>query len=152
MPAHERYTLTKFLTNNIGRCAMKRIMAYLTALLFISISPLLSYAVEKQQQATTPATLQHREQYEKTMEERLGKLGKQVDELRARAAAMTEQARKDVDRQLAEAEKRRHAASRKLEEIRKKSEKEWKKFTLEMNEAADELEKAYEKAKSGFKE
>lgn len=131
---------------------MKRIMAYLTALLFISISPLLTYAVEKQQQATTPATSQHREQYEKTMEERLGKLGKQLDELRAKAAAMTEQARKDLDRQLAEAEKKQKAASRKLEEIRKTSEKEWKKFTAEMNEAADELEKAYEKAKSGFKE
>ena len=131
---------------------MKRLMSYLTALLFIGISPLLAYAVEKQQQASTPAASQHREQYEKTMEERLGKLGKQLDELRAKAAAMTEQARKDVDRQLAEAEKKQKAASRKLEEIRKKTEKEWKEFTTDMNEAADELEKAYEKAKSGFKE
>ena len=131
---------------------MKRIMSCLTALFFISISPLLSYGVEKQQQATTLATSQHKEQYEKTMEERLGKLGKQLDELKAKAAAMTEQARKEVNHQLAEAEKKQKTASRKLEEIRKKSEKEWKKFTTGMNEAADELEKAYEKAKSHFKE
>ena len=131
---------------------MKRIMAYLAALSIISISPVLAYAVEKEPQATAPATMQHRKQYEKTMEERLGKLGKQLDELRTEAAAMTEQARKEADRQLAEAEKKRKAAALKLEEIRKKSEKEWKQFTAEMNEAADELEKAYEKAKSGFKE
>jgi len=131
---------------------MKRIMSCLTALFFIAISPLLSYGVEKQQQAPTPATPQHKEQYEKTMEERLGKLGKQLDELKAKAAAMTEQARKDMNRQLAEADKKRKIASRKLEELRKKSEKEWNKFTAELDEAANDLEKAYEKAKAYFTE
>jgi hypothetical protein len=36
--------------------------------------------------------------------------------------------------------------------MQKKSEKEWKKFTAEMNKAADDLEKAFERAKSRFKE
>ncbi len=130
---------------------MKRILSCLAALFFISISPLSAYAVEKQQ-VTTPATSQHREQYEKSMEERLGKLGRQLDELKAKAAAMTAETRKEVDHQLAEADKKRKAASHELEELQKKSEKEWKKFTTKMNEAADELEKAYERAKSSFKE
>lgn len=133
---------------------MKRTMSCLTTLFFITISPLLSYGIEmqQQQQATTPATSQHKDQYEKTMEERLRKLGKQLDELKSKAAAMTKQARKELNHQLAEAEIKQKTASRKLKEIRKKSEKEWKKFTTAMNEAADDLEKAYERAKSHFKE
>jgi DNA anti-recombination protein RmuC len=130
---------------------MKRIISCLTALFFIAISPLLSYGVEKQQQSATPATPQQ-EQYEKTMEERLRKIGRQLDELKAKAAVMTKQARKDMNHQLTETEKKRKTASRKLEELRKKSEKEWNRFTAELDEAADDLEKAYEKAKAQFKE
>lgn len=131
---------------------MKRMMSCLTVLFFVTICPLLSHGDEKQQQATTPEPAQHKEQYEKTMEERLRKVGKQLDELKARAATMTEQARKDTKHQLADADKKRKAASRKLEEMRKKSEKEWNKFTAELDKAADDMEKAFEKAKARFKE
>jgi len=131
---------------------MKLRLLCLTTLFFISISPLVAYGVEQESQTTTPAASPHREQYEKTMEERLGKLGKELDELKARAAAKTEQARKEMNRQLADAEKKHKTASRKLEEIRKKSEAEWKKFIAGMNEAADAMDKAYEKAKAEFKE
>ena len=130
---------------------MKQVIPILTALLFAAVSPLLLYGAETQKQATTPATSQSREQYENSMEARLKKVGKQLDELQVKAGKMAQQANKDIDRQLAEATKMQKAASGKLEELRKKSEKEWKKFTTEMNQAADDVEKAYESAKSKFK-
>jgi len=130
---------------------MKQILLGVAALFFITFSPMMSYDAEKEQQAAAPAPSPHREQYESTMEEKLGKLGKQLDELNARAMTMTEQAREQVKHQLAEAEKKHAAASRKLEEIRKKSGTEWDKFSHEMNQAAEDFEKAYEKAKSRFK-
>ncbi len=82
----------------------------------------------------------------------MAKLGKQLDELKSKAEAMTAQARKDVSKYLAEAEKKQKAAMRKLDEMKTESAHKWKKFTKEMNEAADDFEKAFERAKSHFKE
>ncbi len=131
---------------------MKRTLYIISILFFIVLSPFLSFADENDKTATTPENSQQREQYEKTMEERLAKLGKQLDELKAKAATMTEGARKEIEQQLAEAEKKRKAASRKLEAMQKKSAAQWKKFSTEMDEAWGEFEKAYEKAKAHFKE
>ena len=86
------------------------------------------------------------------MEERFRRLGRSLDELHARAAAMAEQARKETERSLGEAEKKRKEAGRKLEEMRTEGGKRWNKFTGEMNAAMDEFEKAYERAKTHFKD
>jgi phage-related minor tail protein len=40
----------------------------------------------------------------------------------------------------------------KLDKIKTESAQKWKKFTSEMDAAADEFEKAFERAKSHFKE
>jgi gas vesicle protein len=85
------------------------------------------------------------------MQERLGKLGKQLDELKAKAAAMTAEAQKDINQDLAKADERRAAASRKLEKIRKESGTTWEKFSTELDQAADDFENAYKKAKERFK-
>ena len=127
-------------------------MLFLMTLFFIAISPLLLYGAETQQQAAAPGTQQTREQYENSMEDRLKKIGKQLDELQAEAGRMAEQANKDLNHQLKKANKEGKAAEREFEELRKKSNEEWKKFTTDMNKAADDFEKAYEKAKSRFKE
>jgi vacuolar-type H+-ATPase subunit I/STV1 len=136
----------------IRRSAMKQTRFIIMILLFTALGPFSSFADEKDKTATAPAVSQQREQYEKTMEERLAKLGKQLDDLKAKAATMTEGARKEIKKQLAEAEKQRKTASRKLEALRKKSVAQWKKYSTEMDEAWGEFEKAYEKAKSHFKE
>ncbi len=89
---------------------------------------------------------------EQSMEERFRKLGKSLDELNARAATMAEQTRKDIDRQLADAEKKRKVAGQKLEELKSEGEKKWHSFAAEVNAALDEFEKAYYRAKEHFKE
>ncbi len=131
---------------------MKRLILSLAALLFIMAGPLPSIAAEQGQQTTAPKTPQEKEQYEKGMKERLGKLGAQLDELKAKAAARSDQAGQQMKGSLAEAEKKRKAAAVKLEEMKKTSKDKWKKFSEDMDQAARDFEKAYEKAKLRFKE
>ena len=131
---------------------MKRTLHIVTILLFTALSPFLSIADEKDKQSTEQEILQQKEQYEKTMEKRLGDLGRQLDDLKAKAAAMAKEAQKEIKQHIAEAEKKRKVASRELETMRKKSTKEWKKFSSNVDKSLDEFEKAYEKAKAHFKE
>ena len=127
---------------------MKRMTLTLAALLFILVGPLSLYAAEQAQQATAPQTPHEKEQYEKGMKERLGKLGKQLDELKATAAAKSGKAEDKMKDYLAEAEKKQKAAARKLEELGKASKDTWGKFTTEMEKAAKDFERAFERAKT----
>jgi len=131
---------------------MKRISSLFALMLFLAAVPLSAPATEKASGTKAPQTAQQKEQYEKSMEERLRKIGKDLDELKAEAADLTEEARKEMNRYIEDAEKKQKAASRRLEEMRKESEKKWKEFTDEMNALMDELEKTYEKAKKHLKQ
>lgn len=130
---------------------MKKLSLVIVVLLVLTAAPGRPYAAGEAKSATAPEATQQKEQYEKGMEERLKKLGRQLDELNAKAADMTAQAKMDIDRGIAEARTKQKAASAKLEEMRKRSEKKWKKFTSETDAAMDEFEKAYERAKAHFK-
>ncbi len=130
---------------------MKRISSLFALMLLLAAVPLSALATEKASGKKAPQTAQQKEQYEKSMEERLRKIGKDLDELNAKAADLTEEARKEMNRYIEDAEKTQKAASRRLEEMRQESEKKWKEFTDEMNAMMKELEKTYEKAKTHLK-
>jgi hypothetical protein len=108
---------------------MKRTFLSLAMLFLISSSPLPAFSVEQERPATAPTAMQKREQFEKSMEECLGRLGQQLDELKAKAAEKKAQARVEMKQFLSEAEKKQGAASRKLEEMRKASKNKWQKFS-----------------------
>ncbi len=131
---------------------MKKV-AFILAMLFgFAINnPLLSHAEQERRPAAAEPSM-HKDEYEKSMEERLRRLGRQLDELKARAAAMTAGARKDADRYLKDAEAKQRKAKGDLERLRHESERKWKKFVAEMDAAMDEFEKAYDRAKAHFKE
>ncbi|HSB33798.1 MAG TPA: hypothetical protein VLG39_05030 [Nitrospirota bacterium] len=131
---------------------MKRLLFLPASLLLIAASPLISLASDQTQKSAVSETPQQKAEYEKSMEERLGNIGKGLDELRAKANARTEEARKELNRYMKDAEKKRDAAARKLEEVRKSTNETWRKFTSDMNKAADDFEQAYDKAKKRFKE
>ncbi len=124
----------------------------LTALFLIVSGLMVLSAVAEERKATAVEISQQKKQYEKSMEERLRKLGKQLDELKSKAATMAERMKKDTKEDLNAAEEKRKIASQKLDELRNETEKKWKKFSKKMNEAVYDFEKAYEKAKSHFKE
>ena len=130
---------------------MKKIMTVLTVVL-ISIIPVGAFSEERAQSSTNSAPASEKEQYERSAEERLRKIGKQLDELKAKTAAASEKARKDMKAVIAEAENKQHAAARKLKEMRKESSAAWKNVSSELDKLADDFEHAYEKAKSRFKE
>jgi len=131
---------------------MKNFPLMIAVLLLFAAAPWKACAAGEAKSTASPEAAQQKVQYEKSMEERLKKLGRELDELNAKAAAMTEQAKMDINRRIAEAKTKQKAASAKLEEMRKKSEKKWKKFAAETDAAMDEFEKAYERAKAHFKE
>jgi uncharacterized protein YpuA (DUF1002 family) len=130
---------------------MKNVLMMIAVLLLLSAGPGNVSAAGDAKGAASVEASQQKKQYEKGMEERLKKLDRELDELNARAATMTEQAKVDIDRGIAEARTKQKAASTKLEEMRKRSEKKWKKFIAETDAAMDEFEKAYERAKAHFK-
>jgi len=129
---------------------MEKLSLMIAALLLFAVAPGNVYAAEETKGTASVEAPQQKGQYEKGMEERLKKLGRELDELNARAAAMTAQAKNDINHRIAEARTKQKAASEKLEEMRKRSEKKWKKFTSETDAAMDEFEKAFERAKAHF--
>jgi len=131
---------------------MKRLLFLLVIISLIGLSPWISHLANAEQQTTTPDTSQQKEQYEKSMDERLKKLNKEFEELKAKAGTKTEQAQKSMRQYLGAAEKKQKVATKKLEKMRKESVKRWKKFSAELDAAADDFEQAYEKAKSHFRE
>lgn len=128
---------------------MNRAILFAAALLLVNGTTGSNLAVAQERQATAPAASQQKEQYEKGMEERLGRLGKELDELKTKADV---KARDEMSQLLKEAEKKQDAASRKLEEMRRASEEKWRKFSSDMNKAADDFEQAFDRAKSRFKD
>lgn len=124
---------------------MKRMTVSLTMLLFILAGPL-SLPVAGQEQPGRSKAVQEKEEFEKSMKERLGKLGAQLDELKKKAAADKEQAEAKMKERLAEAETKRQAAVRKLEELGRASKDSWEKFSAEAEKAAKDFERAFERA------
>jgi predicted secreted protein len=129
---------------------MKRKAISMTVLLFFLLNPLSLIAAENEQQTTAPKTAQEKEQYEKGMQERLRKLGKQLDELKAKSTAKSAQAGEKMKGYLTDAEEKQKAAAQKLEEMKYASKDKWKKFSSEINKATKDFERAYERAKSRF--
>ncbi len=111
---------------------MKRIKLFIALMLLLVAVPLFALAAEQTPVTKAPEPVQQKEQYEKSIEERLRKIGKELDELKAKAAEMTEEARKEMNQQIEEIEMKEKLASLKLEEMRKESQKDWKKVADEM--------------------
>jgi hypothetical protein len=122
------------------------------AVVLMSAIPVKAFSEEKTRSSASSAVVSEKEQHERSAEDRLRMIGKRLDELKARTAAASDHARKDMKVLIADAEKKQQAAAKKLNEMRRESSAAWKKVSSEMDRLADEFEQAYEKAKSRFKE
>lgn len=92
------------------------------------------------------AAASDKEDYEQSMKERLGRLGAQLDELKKKADSRSDRAEKQLKNHLAEAEKRRQEAARKLAELERASRDSWRTFSADMDQAVKEFERSYERA------
>jgi len=125
---------------------MKRIMLSMT-MLFCILAGSLSLPVSGEEQQTDRSkAARKKEAYEKSMKERLGKLGARLDELKRKADAGIQNAEAKMKEDLAIAEKKRQVAVRKLEELERSSKYSWEKFSMEAEKAAKDFEQAFERA------
>lgn len=83
---------------------MKRINLFIALMLFTAAVPLSALAAEQTPGTKAPEPVRQKEQHEKSMEERLGKIGEELNELKTKAADMTEEARKEMSQQIEEVE------------------------------------------------
>lgn len=125
---------------------MKRTILSLTLLLFTLTVPLSLPAVGQEEPAGGAKTAHEQERYEKTMKERLGKLGAQLDALKRDADVRAGQVEARMKENLADAEAKRQEAARKLEQLGRASKDSWEKFSAEAEKAAKEFEKAFDRA------
>jgi hypothetical protein len=125
---------------------MKRITLSLTLLLFTLAAPLALPAAGQESTADGSRTAQEQDHYQKSMKERLGKLGAQLDALKRDADVRAGQVEARMKENLADAEAKRQEAARKLEQLGRASKDSWEKFSAEAEKAAKEFEKAFERA------
>jgi len=129
---------------------MQRITLFLT-LLFMLAGPLLLPAAGEEQPVNGAEETLEREAYEKSMEERLGELGAQLDALREKANVAAEEATAQLKEQLADTEELRQEAVLKLQELERASRDSWEKFSAELDKAAKDFEQAFDRVRSGKK-
>ena len=123
----------------------------------LAIVLLMGTPCRSQEKASAPnsstkveGTDQQKNQYQQKMEEKLRDLDKEVDELEAKAAEQSEQAKKQYARQMTELDRKRKAARRKLDKFENSSEAAWRDMKPGIDAAMKDLETAYKRAASHF--
>lgn len=86
-----------------------------------------------------------RSEKSESMEERFRKLGKELDELKAKIGPMVKEAEKEMEQYKGEARKKQKEAAARLEELQRLVEKKWQEFSAEMNDAIAEFRKEFER-------
>jgi len=85
-------------------------------------------------------------EYHDKIKESLKDYDKKMDELKAKSATMTEEAKADFNKTMEQLKEKKEAASKKLQELKKPTGKAWEDVKAGVNEAMADLKEAYEKA------
>ena len=85
-------------------------------------------------------------EYQEKIKESLKDYDKKMDELKAKSATMTEEAKADFNKTMEQLKEKKEAASKKLQELKKPTGKAWEDVKAGVNEAMADLKEAYEKA------
>ena len=101
-------------------------------------------------EATKEFTLQQKEDFQKKIQAELDRMQKQIDRLRAKADDAKTEAQADLNKAIAELQKRKDAAGKKLQELESASEHAWGNLKSGLNTAMEDLEKSYKRALSHF--
>jgi len=150
-----------------GECILKR-FSFLLTVMIISVCMALAeqrIAVEAKTgtsaqdvkketkealEATKEFTLQQKEDFQKKIQAELDRMQQQIDHLRAKAAQAKTEAQAELNKAIAEPQKRKDAAGKKLQELESASEKAWGNLKSGLNSAMEDLEKSYKRALSHF--
>lgn len=97
-------------------------------------------------------TMQKKEEYRKEMEEKLAKLDSQIDELNADIRELGEKAKPEMQSAMQDLKEKREAANKKLAELKEASEAAWADIKRGLDASVQDLEAAYQRAKTHFEE
>jgi len=94
---------------------------------------------------------QQRNQFQEKTQAKLRKLDQEIEALNAKAAKQGKEVRKDLDRQMAELERKRQVLQQQLEKFKNSSQEAWRDMKPGIDAAMKDLELAYKRAASHFK-
>lgn len=127
----------------VRRIMIKTFIPILFVLSAVLLQPLAG-ASEKQVKPETGGDVQ-KEQSQESLEEKFRKLGRELDELRAKIGPLAEEAGKEMERYKGEALKKGRQAEDRLEELRGVIEDKWNELSEAMNAAIREFEREFER-------
>jgi CHASE3 domain sensor protein len=99
---------------------------------------------------TTAYVVENKDEFVAAMDKRLAQLDTKIGELATKADAYKDDAKAQADKAVAGLRDQRNDMTAKLDELKKSSGDAWKDVKAGFASALDELEKAYENAKSKF--
>lgn len=109
---------------------------------------------KKAMETTKAYTLQQKEEYEKQIKAKLQKINGEIQQLQSKAQSRATELKEKGKAEFAQAmeglHKKKQAAAEKLNELNSASGKAWEDMKSGMDEAMDELIKAYDRARSHF--
>ena len=100
--------------------------------------------------AAKPYATDNKDEFVLSMDQKLKDLEAKIDDLAKKSEAYKDDAKVQAEKALAELRTQRDKAKEKFEEAKKASAETWKDIKAEFASVMDELEKAYENAKSQF--
>ena len=101
-------------------------------------------------EATKEFTLQQKGDFQKKIQAELDRMQQQIDHLRTKADHAKTEAQVDLNKTIAELQRRKDAAGKELQELESASEKAWGNLKSGLNTAMEDLEKSYKRALSHF--
>lgn len=103
-------------------------------------------------QTTAAYAGQQKEQYMSEAETRFNELRQKIDDLAAKGESLKEEAKADIKKQMGELQEKQADVLERIEEMKSASGEAWKDVATGFEEAFEDLEKAYQKALSRFRQ
>jgi hypothetical protein len=98
------------------------------------------------------AQKKEREDYTKAVNEKLESWEKKINELKGKAAELKEEAKKEFNKGMIELLQKQKAAKKEWKSVKRAAGDKWEKVKSDMDAAIQNMEKAYNKLTSRFKE
>ncbi len=102
--------------------------------------------------AWSDAQKEEREGYKKEMQEKLNALDKKIDELKGKAAELKGDAKANYNKEMTELHKKQKSAKKEWGKVKDAAANKWEKVKSDMDAAVQDVEDAYNKVASRFKE
>ena len=102
--------------------------------------------------AWSAAQTEEQESYKKEVQEKLKALDKKIDELKGKGSELKEEAKTEFDKEMTALHKKQKVAKKEWRKVKRATATNWEKVKAGMDNAVKDVENAYDKTASRFKE